>query len=202
LSTIALGLLASLAAGLMTGVGALGVLLGRTIGRRAQDTMLGFAAGVMLAASFFSLIIPAIEFATEDHGSSAIAAGVAVAGVVIGAAAMAIAEMLVPHWHPIQGEQGPRSPLLSKVWLFVAAITIHNFPEGLAVGVGYAGGDTAGGTALAVGIGLQNIPEGLAVAVALIAIGRSRTNAFLIGTATGLIEPVGGAIGRQRGRGV
>jgi ZIP family zinc transporter len=81
------------------------------------------------------------------------------------------------------------------VWLFVAAITIHNLPEGLAVGVGFADGDSAAGTTLAIGIGLQNIPEGLAVALALIAIGHSRGTAFLIALATGLIEPVGGLLG-------
>ena len=195
MSPVLIGFLASLGAGLMTSLGAVPVLFGRTIGIRAQDILLGFAAGVMLAACFFSLIIPAIEYATVRFDGRWIPAFIAVAGVALGAGAMAAADALVPHWHPVQGRQGPNSPLLSKVWLFVAAITIHNFPEGLAVGVGYAGGDTAAGTSLAVGIGLQNIPEGLAVAVALIAIGRSPINAFLIGTATGLIEPIGGLLG-------
>jgi ZIP family zinc transporter len=195
MNTILLGSLASLAAGLLTGLGALPVLFGRTIGIRAQDILLGFAAGVMLAASFFSLIIPAIDHLSLAHLGTWISASVAVAGVMLGAAGMALADMLIPHWHPVQGRQGPTSPLLGKVWLFVAAITIHNFPEGLAVGVGYAGGDIAAGTTLAIGIGLQNIPEGLAVAVALIAIGRSRIRAFAIGALTGLIEPIGGLLG-------
>ncbi|MHA1559773.1 MAG: ZIP family metal transporter [Alphaproteobacteria bacterium] len=195
MSTILLGFLASLGAGLMTGLGALPALLGHAMGTRGQDTLLGFAAGVMLAASFFSLIIPAIEHSAATQDGMWIPALIAVAGVVIGAGAMALADMLIPHWHPVQGRQGPASPLLSKVWLFVAAITIHNFPEGLAVGVGFSGGDTAAGATLAVGIGLQHIPEGLAVAVALISIGHSRIAAFLIALATGLIEPVGGLLG-------
>lgn len=195
MDTILLGSLASLAAGLLTGLGAVPVLFGRSISARAQDILLGFAAGVMLAASFFSLIIPAIEHAEAAHPGRWIPALIAVGGVLLGAGVMAVANAIVPHWHPVQGREGPGSSLQHKVWLFVAAITIHNFPEGMAVGVGFAGGDSAGGTTLAVGIGLQNIPEGLAVAVALIAIGRSRLNAFLIATATGLIEPVGGALG-------
>jgi ZIP family zinc transporter len=82
----------------------------------------------MLAASFFSLIIPAIEHSATVHDESWTPALIAVAGVIIGAGAMALADMLIPHWHPVQGRQGPPSPLRSKVWLFVAAITIHNFP--------------------------------------------------------------------------
>jgi len=195
MNPIALGSLASLVAGLMTAVGALPVLFGRTIGIRAQDTTLGFAAGVMLAASFFSLIIPAIEYSSATSEGSWVPALIAVAGVALGAGAMALADVIVPHWHPVQGRQGPQSLLHSKVWLFVAAITIHNFPEGLAVGVGFAGGDKAGGMALAIGIGLQNLPEGLAVAVALIAIGRSRMTGFMVGALTGLIEPIGGVLG-------
>jgi ZIP family zinc transporter len=179
----------------MTGLGALAVLFGWDIKAKQQDILLGFAAGVMLAASFFSLIIPAIERSRASYGGSLIPALIAVAGTVIGAGAMAVANELIPHSHPVQGRQGPASSLLSEVWLFVAAITIHNFPEGLAVGVGFAGGDAAGGTTLAVGIGLQNIPEGSAVAVALVATGVRRSRAFVIATATGLVEPVGGLLG-------
>ena len=195
MNTILLGSLASLAAGLMTGLGALPAWFGRSIGTRAQDILLGFAAGVMLAASFFSLIIPAIEHAAASHEGNWIPAIVAVVGVLLGAGAMMLADMLVPHWHPVQGRQGPTSQLFGKVWLFVAAITIHNIPEGLAVGVGFAGGDVEAGTALAIGIGLQNLPEGMAVAVALVAIGRSKSVAFLIALATGLVEPIGGFLG-------
>jgi ZIP family zinc transporter len=109
--------------------------------------------------------------------------------------AVAAANELVPHQHFVQGKQGPQARDASKVRLFVVAITIHNFPEGIAVGVGFGGGDLANGTALAVGIGLQNAPEGLAVAMALVAEGSSRAHAFLIASATAMVEPVGGFLG-------
>lgn len=84
---------------------------------------------------------------------------------------------------------------MSRIWLFVIAITLHNFPEGMAVGVGFAGGDVSNGVTLATGIGIQNIPEGLAVAVSLISVGYSRMQAFLVGSLTGLAEPIGGLFG-------
>lgn len=189
------GTLASLAAGAMTGVGALPVLFGRKVSIRAQDVLLGFAAGVMLAASFFSLIFPAIEIAEGLHGSVTAAAAIAVAGFILGVATIALANEWIPHWHFVQGPQGPSTDQAHKIWLFVAAITIHNFPEGVAVGVGFASGDVAGAVTLAIGIGLQNAPEGLAVAVALLAEGYRRGPSFLIASATALVEPVGGFLG-------
>ena len=192
---IIIGTLASFAAGAMTAVGATPVLFGRQVSERARYTLLGFAAGVMLAASFFSLIIPAIETARRLYGGDFVPAGIAAAGVVLGAAAIALGNQWIPHRHFVQGREGPASRSLSKVWLFIAAITIHNFPEGAAVGVGYAGGDFANATALAVGIGLQNAPEGLAVAVALVAEGYTRGRAFVIAGLTAVVEPVGGFLG-------
>jgi ZIP family zinc transporter len=192
---IVVGTLASLAAGAMTAVGAVPVLFGGTISVRVQDTLLGFAAGVMLAASFFSLIIPAIETTEQLYGGTFVPALIAAGGVVIGVAAIALANELIPHRHFVQGREGPLLGSTRKVWLFVAAITIHNFPEGGAVGVGYAGNDFANATALAVGIGLQNAPEGLAVAVALLAEGYSRRQAFLVASLTAIVEPIGGFIG-------
>lgn len=194
-SIILLGSLASVAAGLMTVVGAIPVLFGREISSRAEDTVLGFAAGVMLAASFFSLIIPAVESAEEMHGGRLVPAAIASAGVLIGVVAIAAANELIPHQHFVQGKQGPQGAAISKVWLFVAAITIHNFPEGMAVGVAFGGGDVSNGITLAIGIGLQNAPEGLAVALALVAEGNSRAQALLIAGATALVEPIGGFLG-------
>jgi ZIP family zinc transporter len=192
---IALATAASLAAGLMTVAGAIPVLFGREIDNRAQDTLLGFAAGVMLAACFFSLIVPAVGAAAEMHGGKLAPAAIVSAGVLFGALFVAAANELIPHQHFVQGKQGPRPAGLGKVWLFVAAITIHNFPEGIAVGVGFGAGDVANGTTLAIGIGLQNAPEGLAVALALVAEGTSRRRAFVIAGATALVEPVGGFLG-------
>ncbi|MBC7220049.1 ZIP family metal transporter [Candidatus Bipolaricaulota bacterium] len=185
MSPLALGALASLAAGLATGVGALPVLLRWQPSPRATDGMLGFAAGVMLAATFFSLLLPAIAAGGPWR---------AVAGFLLGVALLVVADRLTPHLHFLHGREGPGSRL-RKVWLFAFAVTIHNFPEGLAVGVGFGAGDVAGALALAIGIGLQNMPEGLAVALPLVGEGYSRTKAFLIATATGLAEPLAGLLG-------
>jgi len=190
---ILLGFLASLFAGLATGVGALPVLLFK---KRVSDavlyTMLGGAAGVMLAATSFSLIIPGIEYGNEQWpGYGPWVVGL---GILCGALFLHVVDRSLPHEHFLLGTEGPRSEL-RRVWLFVLAVTIHNFPEGLAVGVGFGGGDVAGGTGLAVGIGLQNMPEGLAVAMPLLGLGYSRWRALAIATATGLVEPIGGLLG-------
>lgn len=192
---ILIGMLASLGAGLMTGVGAIPVLFGKTMPRRMNDMMLGFAAGVMISASYFSLILPGIAAAEVQYGSTVAAALVAAAGIALGAAAVAAMNELLPHEHFLAGVEGRDTAHLARIWLFVLAITIHNFPEGLAVGVGFGGGDLANGLSLATGIGLQNAPEGLAVAVALRGQGYLRRQAFLVALATGLIEPVGGVLG-------
>jgi ZIP family zinc transporter len=192
---IYLGLLGSLAAGLMTGVGALPVLFSKNITLKQNNTLLGFAAGVMLSASFFSLIIPALDSATELYGTKVIAAAIVVAGILLGAAAVAGMNEALPHIHFVGGPEGATNTHLSKIWLFVIAITIHNFPEGMAVGIGFGGGDISNGTTLAIGIGLQNAPEGLAVAVALLGLGYSKWFSFLVALTTGLVEPIGGVLG-------
>lgn len=195
MSIVLWGLLASLGAGLMTGAGALPVLFGRSPDRIWNDRMLGFAAGVMLAASFFSLLLPGIAAAEAMHGSRLVAALIAAAGVVLGSAAVAFLNEALPHEHFFQGREGVDSAEFARIWLFVLAITIHNFPEGMAVGIGFGGGDVTNGMALATGIGMQNAPEGLAVAVALRGLGYGRLHAFGIALLTGLIEPVGGLLG-------
>ncbi|MHC0054511.1 ZIP family metal transporter [Actibacterium sp. D379-3] len=195
MNIVAMGLLASLGAGLMTGVGAVPVLMGRSVSRRMNDSMLGFAAGVMLSASFFSLILPAIEAAEGLYGSTPIAALITAAGIGMGALAVAVLNETLPHQHFIEGREGAEAVALAKIWLFVLAITIHNFPEGMAVGVGFGGGNVTNGISLATGIGLQNVPEGLAVALALRGQGYTRRRSFLVALATGLVEPVGGLLG-------
>lgn len=192
---ILLGLAGSFAAGAMTAVGSLPVLINWSMSQRSHDAFLGFAAGVMLAASFFSLIIPGLEVAEELTHSVNLSALLVIAGLVIGVGAIAVLNERIPHAHFVQGRQGPISPGLQKVWLFVFAITIHNFPEGLAVGVSFGGGDIRNGTSIAIGIGLQNAPEGLAVAVALLGEGYSRKLSFAIAALSGMIEPVGGLLG-------
>lgn len=192
---VALGLLGSLLAGLMTGVGAVPVLFGRGVRARTSDTMLGFAAGVMLSASFFSLILPGIEAAQGLYGSVVIAALISAAGIALGAAAVRWLNDVLPHEHFLTGPEGADPGAMARIWLFIIAITIHNFPEGMAVGIGFGGGDVANGLSLATGIGLQNAPEGLAVALALTGQGYGRGRAFLYATLTGMVEPVGGLIG-------
>lgn len=195
LSPTALGFLGSLAAGLMTAVGALPVLAGHIPGRASRDMALGFAAGVMLAASFFSLIIPALEAAGVTYGAGAIPAAITCVSILIGMAAVHGMNETLPHEHFKLGREGPEAASLRRVWLFIIAITIHNFPEGLAVGVGFGAHGLEGGLPLAIGIGLQNAPEGLAVAVALLGEGYSKRRAWTIAALTGMVEPIGGLIG-------
>ncbi|MFD1196284.1 ZIP family metal transporter [Seohaeicola saemankumensis] len=195
LSPLMLGFLGSLVAGLMTAVGATPVLFGRTPSRGLRDMSLGFAAGVMLSASFFSLIIPAIDAAEERYGPGVIPAGIAVVGILAGMAIVAWVNEKLPHQHFTIGREGPDNAALRQIWLFIIAITIHNFPEGLAVGVGFGAHGLSGGMPLAIGIGLQNLPEGLAVAVALLGEGYGRIHAWSIAALTGLVEPIGGVIG-------
>lgn len=195
MSPIVAGFIASAAAGLLTAAGALPVLMQRQVSRRVSDVMLGFAAGVMLAAAFFSLILPGLETAVSLFGGRAVPAAVVTSAVLLGGLCIGFLNEIVPHEHFSQGREGPRGPLVGEVWLFVLAITIHNLPEGLAVGVGFGGGDMAAGLTLATGIGLQNAPEGLAVALALRTIGYAPLRAFLIAGLTGMVEPVTGLLG-------
>lgn len=195
LSPVALAFIGSFLAGGMTAVGAIPVLFGRMPGRGFRDMSLGFAAGVMLAASFFSLIIPALDAAAERQGDGALPALIVCAGILIGMAAVAAMNEALPHEHFRTGREGPEAASLRRVWLFVIAITIHNFPEGLAVGVGFGAHGLEGGLPLALGIGLQNAPEGLAVAVALLGEGYGRRRAFAVAALSGMVEPLGGLIG-------
>jgi len=195
LSPILLGFIGSLVAGLMTAVGAIPVLFGKTPSRQFRDMSLGFAAGVMLSASFFSLIIPALDAAEIRFGDGAIPAGIVVIAILFGMAAVAVLNEILPHEHFSTGREGPEAASLRRVWLFIVAITIHNFPEGLAVGVGFGADGLQGGLPLAIGIGLQNAPEGLAVAIALLGEGYNKWRAWGIAALTGLVEPIGGIIG-------
>lgn len=195
--TILLGILASLAAGTATCIGAIPILFGREISDRYLDIMLGFAAGVMLAASAFSLLVPALSMDPIYTNVELEPVMITVMGFITGALFIHIIDRWAPHQHFISGPEGSKnmSKRLAATWLFVIAITIHNFPEGLAVGVGFGSGDVAAGTVIALAIGLQNIPEGTAVALPLVREGYSRSDALKITLATGLVEPIGGLIG-------
>lgn len=190
------GFLASLCAGLGTGIGALVILLPIQFTDRAQGWMLGVGGGIMLAATSFSLIIPAIEAAQIlgwSQGQMSLGLGF---GILTGAGFLWFAHEHFPHEHFFKGREGPDDQTVTRIWLFVLAITLHNLPEGLAVGVGFGGNpDWSNALALATGIGLQNVPEGLVVAIALRNLNYSSPTAALISLATGMVEPIGGLIG-------
>jgi len=191
-SLFALGTFFSLIAGLATAVGAIPVFFTKKISVKMQDIFLGFGAGVMLAATSFSLIVPGLEAA----GNGVKAASIMVAGIMLGGLFLYVSSKYLPHEHFfIKHGINFHEKKLAMMWLFIFAITIHNFPEGLAVGVGFGNGDISNGLSLAIGIGLQNIPEGLVVALALLAHRFKPWKAFLIAMLTGLVEPIGGMLG-------
>ena len=193
-NVIVLGFVASLCASVGTAVGSLGVLFISSLSRRLEDGLLSVAAGIMLAATFFSLLLPGLEYARMQHGEI-LSVGIVSSGMLLGAIMLFAIHQHVPHEHFQLGREGAEATELSRIWLFVIAITLHNFPECMAVGVGFAGGELSNGLPLALGIGLQNIPEGLAVSVALLSVGYTKMKSALIGTLSGLVEPIGGLLG-------
>jgi len=189
-------LVATLFTWFMTALGAGLVFFFKRIDRKVLDAMLGFAAGVMIAASYWSLLAPAIEMAEESGGPSWVPATV---GFLLGGAFLLFIDKLLPHVHP--GFPAEEAEGISTSWrrsvLLVMAITIHNIPEGLAVGVAFGAlaadlpAATLGGAiALAIGIGIQNFPEGTAVSVPLRREGISRFKSFWYGQMSGVVEPV------------
>ncbi|MBI9106286.1 MAG: ZIP family metal transporter [Spirochaetales bacterium] len=185
----------------VTALGAAFVFFFKQIKKKVLDAMLGFAAGVMIAASYWSLLAPAIEMSKNRGGSPWIPA---VVGFLLGGAFLFAADKLIPHLHPgfkTEEAEGPKTSWQRSV-LLVLAITIHNIPEGLAVGVAFgavaAGLPSAaigGAIALAIGIGIQNFPEGAAVSIPLRREGFTRRRAFAYGQASGMVEPVAGVLG-------
>ena len=184
------GLIAALA----TAAGAFPVLLARNISGRSVDTLLGFGAGVMLAATAFSLVLPAIDAAGALGFGRFGASGIVTSGLALGALALLATDRLLPHEH-VEGAAGDGGTSSARVWLFVAAIALHNVPEGLAIGVGFGQESLSRATALASGIALQDIPEGLVVAAAIVAAGYGRGLAFAVAAASGLAEPVAALAG-------
>lgn len=188
--SVSTGLLGSLVAGL----GALFIFFRKKWSERSQVIMLAVAAGVMLGATVFSLILPAREIVAQRSGSDVVAALVVSGGIALGALCVWAIHAVVPHKHFTKGPDGVVSINLGKHWLFILAITLHNFPEGMSVGVAF-GDEIESGVAVMLGIGLQNLPEGLAVAAALVGDGTTQARAFVIALLTGLVEPVGGLVG-------
>jgi ZIP family zinc transporter len=185
----------------VTALGAAMVFFFKTINRKVLDGMLGFAAGVMIAASFWSLLSPAIEMAEESNIPSWIPATV---GFLAGAIFLWGIDKILPHLHlgyPMKEAEGVKTSWQRSV-LLVLAITLHNIPEGLAVGVAFGAlaanvpfASLAAAVALALGIGLQNFPEGAAVSVPLRREGFSRLKSFWYGQLSGVVEPIAGVVG-------
>lgn len=200
LDPILQALLATVFTWLMTAVGAAFVFGLRSLDRRVSDLMLGFAAGVMIAASVWSLLIPAMELASASAVPDWVPALVGFAG---GGLFLFGVDRILPHLHPglsLEDAEGLSSSW-SRSTLLMTAITLHNIPEGLAVGVAFGAVDQEGGTALAaaaalaLGIGIQNLPEGAAVALPLRGAGLSRKRSFFFGQASALVEPAAAVVG-------
>ena len=173
-----------------------GALLGflfKNISHRSSDIVLAFAAGVMLSASIMGLILPSLK----SGGRYAVI--ITVAGIFCGALCINILDKAVPHLHRLAGVSAnsdvPPSDRLSKIMLFVAAIAIHNLPEGIAAGVGFGSENTAAALTIAGAIALQNIPEGMVIISPMLLAGVSRQRAFVLALVTGLIEVAGTFIG-------
>jgi len=201
LNPVIQALIATLFTWFVTGLGAGLVFFFKSINRKVLDGMLGFAAGVMIAASYWSLLAPAIEMA-EDSGIPAWVP--ATAGFLLGGIFLWTADKLIPHLHlgfPMDEAEGIHTGWRRSI-LLVLAITLHNIPEGLAVGVAFGAlaydvpsATMAGAVALALGIGIQNFPEGAAVSVPLRREGISRMKSFWYGQLSGTVEPVAGLLG-------
>lgn len=178
--------------GILTGVGALPIFFTRKVSQRLLDVLLGGAAGVMLAATCFSLILPSIESGGGDLKAVLITS----LGILVGTIFLDLVDRFAPHQHLLDKRvEGGSTESLKKIWLFIIAITIHNIPEGMATGVAFGTDNIMNGVSIAIGIGLQNMPEGLAVALALVRENYSVEKAFLIALLTGLVEPLGAFLG-------
>jgi len=200
---VTMALIATLFTWFVTAAGALPVFFTKRFNQKMMDGLLGLAAGVMIAASFWSLLAPAIDMSGGDWRPATI-------GFLMGGGFLYIIDKILPHLHPgldISKSEGIKTSWQRSV-LLVLAITLHNIPEGLAVGVAFGALGVAadfsdpqnikilgGAIALALGIGLQNFPEGLAVAMPLRREGMGRFKAFMCGQASGIVEPIAGVIG-------
>lgn len=190
-----IALLAALVAGLSTGVGALPIYLKKTFTQKSMDLGMGFSAGVMLVASFIALILPGIEKAKTVFASDLTSLAALLVSLVIGYVFIIVLHDFLPHEHLRKDNDMTHKRKISRVTLIILAICLHNFPEGLAVGVGFGSGEDASGVALALAISIQNMPEGLVVAFGLLSEGASKNRAFLMALLSGLVEPVAALFG-------
>jgi len=178
-----------------TAIGALPALAMRGLPQAIEDSLLGFAAGMMLAASAFSLLLPSLESASALLGEGPGAGLVVVLGIALGVMLMLGLDAFTPHEHDKTGPCGPGHAYCGRIWLFVFAIALHNLPEGMAIGVAFSQGDLSVGLPVATAISLQDIPEGLAVALAMRTAGFPAGRSVAVAVASGLMEPVGALLG-------
>ena len=185
-------LLTAIGVGGATVIGALIGFAFKKISHKFSDIVLSFAAGIMLSAAVLGLILPSLEYGGK-YGIL-----ITVLGIAVGAISMKLIDMLVPHLHKLSGsdiEEHGRNKSIDKVLLFVLAIAIHNFPEGIAAGVGFGAGNNAEAFLIAGGIALQNIPEGMVIIAPMLATGMKPKKTFLIAALTGVVEVIGTLIG-------
>ncbi len=193
--TVRWALWGGLAGLLATTLGAMPVLFLSGLKQKTEDVMLGAAAGMMLAAAAFSLLLPGLAAGEKFTGTAVGGAVLVVLGMALGVMLMLGLDQFTPHEHAQTGPCGPGNERCNRVWLFVMAVAIHNLPEGMAVGVSFAQGDLSVGLPLATAIALQDIPEGLAVAMTLRSIGTSAWKSIGVAALGGLLEPIGALIG-------
>ena len=185
-------LLTALGVGGATVIGAMIGFIFKRLSHQFTDIILAFAAGVMLAAAVLGLILPSLEYGGKYNLL------ITVFGIFVGAVVLNLIDKLVPHLHKLVGddmEEHKGNANLDKVLLFVAAIAIHNFPEGIAAGVGFGSGNDAEALLIAGGIALQNIPEGMVIIGPMLAAGISQKRTFVCAMATGLVEVIGTLLG-------
>ena len=191
--------LAGLVTWLFTSLGAAIVYLRKEFSRKTLDILLGFAGGVMIAASFFSLIMPGLDLAKPGWGSWAFLPPTL--GFLFGAVVLRGMDYMIPHLHPLLNFQDGRPSTLPKSFLLIFAITLHNIPEALSVGVAFGAAaidphlGISGAVILMLGIGIQNLPEGMAVSLPLVREGYSRHKAFFVGQLSGVVEPLAAILG-------
>ena len=187
-------LIASCVAGLFTGIGGFAIFLKKKYSKQNINMLLNIAAGVMLAAAMFSLLVPAMDKVLSLSDNHYIGAFRYCGSVFLGVALVWILNDLLPHEHNNMGHHGPVFDL-RKAWLFIIAISLHKLPEGLAVGVAYGAHDLLNPIGLVLGIAIHNIPEGLIMAVALHGAGKSKLKASLIALLMGMLQPIGALLG-------
>ncbi len=190
-----IALLTALGVGFSTIIGAIIGFIFKGATHKFSDIVLSFAAGIMLSASILGLIIPSVEFGSEKYGNWAIL--ITIVSVFVGALFLNVIDKAVPHVHKLMGVDNEKhtNANLSKVLLFVFAIGIHNFPEGIAAGVGFGSGNTVEALTIAGGIAVQNIPEGMVIIGPMLSAGVSKKKTFIIAMLTGLVEVIGTIIG-------